>query len=116
MRSMHPRTALAFGAVLIGASVTMAAPYIPDHWGWFMAMTVFGMAGGFVMSLAIGTVVAAMCLGAAFGELLIMAGKPELNASPVAWAIFAAFAAIGVALVHLSNLGNKQIAHRRIEE
>jgi hypothetical protein len=116
MRSMHPRTALAFGAVLIGASVTMATPYIPDHWGWFMAMTVFGMAGGFVISLAIGTVVAAMCLGAAFGELLIMAGKPELNASPVAWGIFAAIAAIGVALVHQSKLGNEPIAHRRIEE
>lgn len=81
-----------------------------------MAMTVFGMAGGFVMSLAIGTVGAAMCLGAAFGELLIIGGKPELNASPVAWAIFAAFAAIGVALVHLSNPGNTPGAHRRIEE
>ena len=116
MRSMHSRTALAFGAVLIGASVTMVAPYIPDHWGWFMAMTVFGMAGGFIMSLAIGTVVAAMCLGAPFGELLIMAGKPELSASPVAWAIFIAFAAIGVTLVHLSNLGNKPIAHRPVKE
>ena len=60
--------------------------------------------------------VAAMCLGAAFGELLIMAGKPELNASPVAWAIFAAFAAIGVALVDLSNLGNEPIAHRPVKE
>lgn len=116
MRSMHSRTALAFGVVLIGASVTRAAPYIPDHWGWFMAMTVFGMAGGFVMSLAIGTVGAAMCLGAAFSELLIMAGKPELNASPVAWAIFVVFAAIGVALVHLSNRGNKPMARRPIEE
>jgi hypothetical protein len=115
MRCMHPRTALAFGAVLIGASVTMAAPYIPDHWGWFMSMTVFGMAGGFVMSLAIGTVVAAMCLGAAFGELLIMAGKPELNASPVAWGILQPLPRSGWLWSTYPILVISR-SHRRIEE
>jgi hypothetical protein len=116
MRQLHPMTVLAFGAVLIGAAVTMTAPYIPDDWGWFLTMTVFGMGGGFFVSVAIGTVTASMCLGAAFGELLIMAGKPELNASPIAWSIFTGFALLGVALVHLSNVEKNQITRGQIEE
>ena len=110
MRPLHPITTLVVGALLVGAAVTMTAPHIPDHWGWFLTMTVFGMGGGFFTSLAIGTVTANMCLGAAFGELLIMAGKPELNASPIAWSIFAAFALLGVALVHLSTDGKPEHA------
>lgn len=47
-----------------------------------------------------------ICLGAAFGELVIMAGKPELNANAVGWAIFACFASTGVATIHRSYAGN----------
>jgi hypothetical protein len=71
-------------------------------------MTVFGMAGGFIISLAIGTVMTRICLGAAFGELLIVAGKPELNANAVAWAIFACFASTGVATIHRSCALNNE--------
>lgn len=116
MRQPNLTTALAIGTVLLGAAVTVTAPYTPDRWGWFLAMTVFGMGGGFVISLAIGTVTANMCLGAAFGELLIMAARPELNTSPVAWSIFASFALLGVLVIHLSTGRYNQSTLRRIKE
>ena len=78
---------------MLGALVSIG-PYIPDDWGWFLTMTVFGMGGGLATSLVIGTVVANKFIGAAFGALLIIAGKPELNASPIAWAVYASFVMI----------------------
>jgi hypothetical protein len=69
---------------VLGALVSIG-PYIPDDWGWFLTMTVFGMGGGLAKSLVIGTVV---------GTLLIIAGKRELNASPIAWAVYASFVLI----------------------
>lgn len=108
MRRLDPLFLLATGAVLLGAVVSMG-PYIPDHWGWFLTMTVFGMGGGLVLSLVIGTVVVNMFIGAAFGALLIIAGRPELNASPIAWAVCASFVLIGAALVHLSRNRNAKI-------
>ena len=106
MRRLQSPTVRALAAVFVGVSIPIADPYIPNHWGWFLTMTVFGMAGGFIISLAIGTVMTGICLGAAFGELVIMAGKPELNANAVAWAIFACFASIGVATIHRSYARN----------
>jgi hypothetical protein len=88
MRRLDPIYILATGAVVLGALVSIG-PYIPDDWGWFLTMTVFGMGGGLATSLVIGTVVANMFIGAAFGALLIIAGKPELNASLIAWAVYA---------------------------
>lgn len=115
MRHLHPMTVL-FRCGTYRDRGYDDSFYIPDDWGWFLIMTVFGMGGGFFVSLAIGTVTASMCLGAVFGELLIMAGKPELNASPIAWSIFTGFALLGVALVHLSNVEKNQITRGQIEE
>ena len=112
MRRLHSPTVLALAAVLVGISIVIAGPYIPNHRGWFLTMTV-GMAGGFVISLAIGTVMTGICLGAAFGELLIMAGKPELSANAVAWAIFACFASAGLAAIHRSYARNNDTIGER---
>jgi hypothetical protein len=45
MRRLDPIYILATGAVVLGALVSIG-PYIPDDWGWFLTMTVFGMGGG----------------------------------------------------------------------
>ena len=113
MRRLQSPTVRALAAVFVGVSIPIADPYIPNHWGWFATMTVFGMAGGFVISLAIGTVMTGICLGAAFGELLIMAGKPELSANAVAWAIFACFAFAGLAAIHQSDARNNDTIGER---